>query len=903
MSVEAPSPRPQQPHEPAAGLHEPATGPHQKAGPHEPATELSPPASALRRALARARDGKSLDQAEAAILLHARGEQLTELLAYAGRTRDAGLSAAGRAGVITYSRKVFIPLTRLCRDRCAYCTFVTVPGRLASPYLSPDEVLKIAADGAALGCKEALFTLGDRPEARWPQAREWLDAHGYDDTLSYVRAMAIGVLEETGLLPHLNPGVLSWQDFQRLKPVAPSMGMMLETTAARLFTEKGGPHFGSPDKDPKVRLRVLADAGRSAVPFTTGILIGIGETRAERADSIFAIRQVAREYGGIQEVIVQNFRAKPDTKMRAVPDAELDDLAATIAVTRLVLGPAARIQAPPNLIGDQYQLILAAGIDDWGGVSPLTPDHVNPERPWPQIDDLAQRTAGAGFELRERLTIYPGYIREPWLDPRLAAHVAALADPVTGLASQTAMPRGLPWQEPDGGWGEASGRIDLHVTIDTAGRTKDRRDDFAEVYGDWDEIGARIEPAARLGRAGAAAPQRLRAEVRAALRRAEADPAAITDAQALALLDADGAELDALAALADSLRREVNGDDVTYVVNRNINFTNVCYTGCRFCAFAQRRTDADAYTLSLEQVGDRAAEAWEAGATEVCMQGGIHPDLPGTAYFEIAAEVKRRCPDMHVHAFSPMEVMNGSARTGLPVREWLIRAREAGLNSLPGTAAEILDDEVRWVLTKGKLPAAAWIEVITTAHELGIPTTATMMYGHVDTPAHWVGHLRVIRGIQERTGGFTEFVLLPFVHASSPIYLAGLARPGPTRRENRAVHALSRILLHGAISSIQCSWVKLGEDLCRDVLAGGVNDLGGTLMEETISRMAGSQNGSYKTISQLAAMVEVTGRPMRQRTTTYQNPDSERVAAATASDGVCASVRGSSRAFLPQVTL
>jgi len=903
MSVEAPSPRPQQPHEPAAGLHEPATGPHQKAGPHEPATELSPPASALRRALARARDGKSLDQAEAAILLHARGEQLTELLAYAGRTRDAGLSAAGRAGVITYSRKVFIPLTRLCRDRCAYCTFVTVPGRLASPYLSPDEVLKIAADGAALGCKEALFTLGDRPEARWPQAREWLDAHGYDDTLSYVRAMAIGVLEETGLLPHLNPGVLSWQDFQRLKPVAPSMGMMLETTAARLFTEKGGPHFGSPDKDPKVRLRVLADAGRSAVPFTTGILIGIGETRAERADSIFAIRQVAREYGGIQEVIVQNFRAKPDTKMRAVPDAELDDLAATIAVTRLVLGPAARIQAPPNLIGDQYQLILAAGIDDWGGVSPLTPDHVNPERPWPQIDDLAQRTAGAGFELRERLTIYPGYIREPWLDPRLAAHVAALADPVTGLASQTAMPRGLPWQEPDGGWGEASGRIDLHVTIDTAGRTKDRRDDFAEVYGDWDEIGARIEPAARLARAGAAAPQRLRAEVRAALRRAEADPAAITDAQALALLDADGAELDALAALADSLRREVNGDDVTYVVNRNINFTNVCYTGCRFCAFAQRRTDADAYTLSLEQVGDRAAEAWEAGATEVCMQGGIHPDLPGTAYFEIAAEVKRRCPDMHVHAFSPMEVMNGSARTGLPVREWLIRAREAGLNSLPGTAAEILDDEVRWVLTKGKLPAAAWIEVITTAHELGIPTTATMMYGHVDTPAHWVGHLRVIRGIQERTGGFTEFVLLPFVHASSPIYLAGLARPGPTRRENRAVHALSRILLYGAISSIQCSWVKLGEDLCRDVLAGGVNDLGGTLMEETISRMAGSQNGSYKTISQLAAMVEVTGRPMRQRTTTYQNPDSERVAAATASDGVCASVRGSSRAFLPQVTL
>jgi len=851
----------------------------------------APSQSALRRALARARDGKALDQAEATTLLHARGEHLARLLEYASRTRDAGLIAAGRPAIITYSKKVFIPLTRLCRDRCGYCTFATVPGRLPSPYLSPDEVIEITSQGAALGCKEALFTLGDRPEDRWPQAREWLDANGYDDTLSYVRAMAIRVLEETGLLPHLNPGVLSWQDFQRLKPVAPSMGMMLETTAARLFTDRGGAHFGSPDKDPKVRLRVLEDAGRSAVPFTTGILIGIGETLAERADSIFAIRQVAREYGGIQEVIVQNFRAKPDTKMRGTPDAGLDDLAATIAVTRLVLGPSMRIQAPPNLIGDQYALILAAGIDDWGGVSPLTPDHVNPERPWPQIDDLAGHTAAAGFTLCERLTAYPGYLREPWLDPRLTAHVAALADPGTGLASESALPRGLPWQEPDGGWGDATGRTDLHVTIDTTGRTKDRRDDFAEVYGDWAEIGARIEPAARHA-APAAAPPRLRADVRAALRKAERDPAGLTDAQALALLDADGPELAALAALADALRAEAAGEDVSYVVTRNINFTNVCYTGCRFCAFAQRRTDADAYTLSLTQVGDRAEEAWGAGATEVCMQGGIHPDLPGTAYFDLAAEVKRRCPDIHVHAFSPMEVMNGASRTGLPVREWLVRAREAGLGSLPGTAAEILDDDVRWVLTKGKLPAAAWIEVITTAHELGIPTSSTMMYGHVDTPAHWVGHLRVIRRIQERTGGFTEFVLLPFVHASSPIYLAGLARPGPTRRENRAVHAVSRLLLHGAISNIQCSWVKLGASACRDVLTGGVNDLGGTLMEETISRMAGSQHGSYMTISQLAGLVAPTGRRLRQRTTTYGQPAAERMAAAAASDGVCAAVRG-----------
>ena len=838
----------------------------------------------MRRALARARDGKALDQTEAEILLHARGDDLRTLLGHASRTRDAGLAAAGRPGIITYSKKVFIPLTRLCRDRCGYCTFATVPGKLDSPFLSPDEVLEIARQGAALGCKEALFTLGDRPEARWKQAREWLDAHGYDDTLSYVRAMAIRVLEETGLLPHLNPGVMTWQDFQRLKPVAPSMGMMLETTAERLFTEKGAPHFGSPDKDPKVRLRVLEDAGRSNVPFTTGILIGIGETSAERVDSIFALRKVSREYNGIQEVIVQNFRAKPDTKMRATPDAELADLAATIAVTRLVLGPKARIQAPPNLIGDEYQLILDAGIDDWGGVSPLTPDHVNPERPWPQIDELAAITAAAGFTLRERLTIYPPYIREPWLDPRVAAHVAALADPATGLADESALPQGRPWQEPDGGWGASSGRTDLHVSIDTIGRTADRRDDFAEVYGDWNEVEGRVvvAQAPAVARPG---------EIAAALRQAERDPAALTDAEAIALLAADGDDLDALAAVADGLRREVNGDDVTFVVTRNINFTNVCYTGCRFCAFAQRRTDADAYTLSLDQIGERAEEAWAAGATEVCMQGGIHPDLPGTAYFDIAAEVKRRTPEMHVHAFSPMEVMNGVARTGLPLREWLLRAREAGVGSLPGTAAEILDDDVRWVLTKGKLPARDWTEVITTAHQLGIRTTATMMYGHVDSPHHWVGHLRVIRGIQQQTGGFTEFVLLPFVHTSSPIYLAGLARPGVTRRENRAVHALSRIMLHGAIDSIQCSWVKLGDDLCRDVLTGGVNDLGGTLMEETISRMAGADNGSYKTITDLRGIVAPLGRPLRQRTTLYGTPGADRIAAAEASDGVCTSVR------------
>src|SRR5690606_10535748 len=505
------------------------------------------------------------------------------------------------------------------------------------------------------------------------------------------------------------------------------------------------------------RLRVLEDAGRSNVPFTTGILIGIGETVEDRAESIFAIRRVAREYGGIQEVIVQNFRAKPDTAMRGLPDADLEELAATIAVTRLVLGPKARVQAPPNLVGDEHALMIRAGIDDWGGVSPLTPDHVNPERPWPQIDELAARTAESGFRLRERLTIYPEYVLagEPWLDPRLAGHVAALADPETGLAREGATPEGRPWQEPDGGFAPG-GRVNLHVEVDTTGRTADRRDDFDHVYGDWEALRDRLPAAAN----GGGTP----AEIRKALSRAESDPAGLTDEEAVALLSADGQALEDLARIADDLRREAVGDDVTYVVNRNINFTNVCYTGCRFCAFAQRRTDADAYTLSLEQVADRAEEAWQAGATEVCMQGGIHPDLPGTAYFDIARAVKERTPDMHVHAFSPMEVINGASRADLSIEEWLHGAREAGVDSLPGTAAEILDDDVRWVLTKGKLPAAEWIDVITTAHRVGIPTTATMMYGHVDNHLHWVRHIKLIRRLQEETGGFSEFVLLPFVH-------------------------------------------------------------------------------------------------------------------------------------------
>jgi len=833
----------------------------------------------LSRALARAEAGKTIDEAEAVVLLQARGAALDRLCAVAAEVRDLGLRDAGRAGLVTYSRKVFVPLTRLCRDRCHYCTFATTPGRVDAPFLSPDEVLEIARAGAAAGCKEALFTLGDRPEDRWDAARTWLDEAGYPDTLSYVRAMAILVLEETGLLPHLNPGVMSWEELQRLKPVAPSMGMMLETTSTRLWTEPGGCHFGSPDKDPAVRLRVLEDASRSAVPFTTGLLIGIGETDADRAESLFAIRRIARQFGSIQEVIVQNFRAKPDTAMRATPDAELEEYLAAVAVARVVLGPRMRIQAPPNLSQPrELARLLGAGVDDWGGVSPVTPDHVNPERPWPEVDRLAELSAAAGFELRERLTVHPEYAlaTDPWLDPRVVAHVRALVDPGTGLARMGAQAVGMPWQEPDAAW-ESAGRTDLHTTIDTVGRRTDTRSDFDDAYGDWGELREQVR--GRLTGAWSVG-----SDVRAALRSAERDPAGVSDAEALALITCEGPALEELCRLADDVRRDTVGDDVTYVVNRNINFTNVCYTGCRFCAFAQRETDADAYTLSLDEVGERAEEAWRAGATEVCMQGGIDPKLPGTAYFDLVAEIRRRVPEMHVHAFSPMEIVNGAAKTGLPIREWLSGAKAAGLDTIPGTAAEILDDEVRWILTKGKLPTQVWIEVVRTAHELGIRSSATMMYGHVDAPHHWIAHLRLLARLQQETGGFTEFVPLPFIHQNAPVYLAGAARPGPTTRDNRAVHAVARLLLHGAIDNIQCSWVKLGDDGCRDVLRGGANDLGGTLMEETISRMAGSRFGSLKTVAQMRDIAALAGRPAKQRTTTYGDVGAERAAAAEGFD-------------------
>lgn len=839
----------------------------------------------ISRALSRASAGKALSVEEVAALSQARGGQLDELTALARHTRQLGVEERGLGQVITWSPKVFLPITKLCRDRCHYCTFVSTPAELRREghglFMEPDEILEVARAGQEAGCLEALFTLGDRPEDRWPVAQEWLDERGYNSTLDYVRAMAILVLEETGLLPHLNPGVMSWEELSRLRPVAPSMGMMLETTSRRLFETPGEAHYGSPDKDPAVRLRTLRDAGRVGIPFTSGVLMGIGETAEELADSLLALRGVHREFGHIQEVIVQNFRAKPATAMARKDDLELDAYVAGIATARIVCGPKMRIQAPPNLT-DSHELsrLLDAGIDDWGGISPVTADHVNPERPWPAIELVREATEAAGFELKPRLTAHPEYVNQPlrWLDPHVRSHVSALAES-NGLARPGIKPESLPWQAEVQDYeefaaAEAGGQTDLHLKVDLEGRAEDRRSDFDEVYGDWNQLEAQAAHASDSGKTAGQPDGLLVAE---GLLLANDDPAALADPAneqlAIALMSATGDDLVELAAIADRLRVATVGEDVTYVVNRNINFTNVCYTGCRFCAFAQRKTDVDAYTLSSEQVADRVREARAAGATEVCMQGGIHPDLPGTAYFDLLDAIREADPEMHIHAFSPMEIVNGATRSSMSIRDWLAEAKSRGLGSIPGTAAEILDDEIRWVLTKGKLPADAWVEVVTTAHELGIRSSSTMMYGHVDAPIHWVRHLSKLRAIQDQTGGFTEFVGLPFVHHNAPLYLAGIARAGSSVRDDIAVAAMSRLMLAGSIDNIQASWVKLGDEGCARLLQAGANDLGGTLMEETISRMAGSEFGSMKTPQELESIAKLANRPIRQRSTLYELVD------------------------------
>ena len=739
--------------------------------------------------------------------------------------RASGLRDLGFGSLVSYSPKVFLPLTQLCRDSCHYCTFAQAPRRLKSPYLSIEEAVSTAAQGAKLGCKEGLFTLGERPELRYRAAREWLTAHGFESTLHYLAAAAVAVRDRTGLLPHINAGCMTADEMALLRPVCASMGLMLETAAARLG-EKGGPHYGSPDKEPARRLETIAEAGRQKIPFTTGILIGIGETRLERIEALLAIRELHERYGHIQEIIVQNFVPKPGTLMADAPAADAEELLWSIAAARVVFGSAMSIQAPPNLSPAPLALLVQAGINDWGGVSPLTPDFVNPESPWPELEHLRGQTEAAGKTLVQRLTVYPPYAKSPeiWLDAGMRRAVLELSD------------------------GDALGREDAWRT----GRSTDLPPGFATRH--------RRQEGTRIG----------------ALLRDIADFGAehLSAGQVAALFGARGGELREVCEAADGLRARVNGDAATYVVNRNINYTNICGYHCSFCAFSKgtrKREGAErGYLLDIREIVDRTLEAGARGATEVCLQGGIHPSFTGDTYLEILRALKKADPAMHVHAFSPLEVWHGAETLAMPLRDYLSLLKCEGLGSLPGTAAEILVDEVRDILCPDKLRTGEWLEVIETAHEVGLPTTSTMMFGHVDGYGDWAAHLLRLRDLQRRTRGLTEFVPLPFVAHEAPLYRRGRARPGPTLREAILVHAVARLVLHPHVENIQASWVKMGRAGMREALRAGANDLGGTLMNESITRAAGATHGQEMTQGDMLSLAASLGRAAVQRTTLYR---------------------------------
>ena len=740
---------------------------------------------------------------------------LPELLAAASALRDAG---HGR--VQSWSRKVFLPLTHLCRNLCQYCTFTQPPKPGENAYMTRDEVLAVARAGQAAGCTEALFTLGDKPELRFAAAREELARLGHASTLSYLAEMAALVRDETGLLPHINAGVMTREEMAMLRRVSVSQGLMLESVSDRLC-HKGGAHYRSPDKEPAARIETIRLAGELRVPFTTGILIGIGETRAERIEALEAIRDLHDGYGHIQEVIVQNFRAKPRTVMADAPEPDMDELLWTIAVARLILGPQMNIQAPPNLSAADFPHLMAAGINDWGGVSPVTPDHVNPEAPWPEVERLRMATEAEGRMLVARLPVYPAYAadNDRWQDEAMVRHVLAHTDAF----------------------------------------------DFARE--DLWSPGVALEP--RIAR-----PSTLPVDPCIAAIVARAMEGDLLDEDAITtLFAARESDMDHVCDAADALREREMGDAITYVVNRNINYTNICVYKCSFCAFSKgdkaEELRGKPYDLDLAEVVRRTREAWDRGGSEVCLQGGIHPHYTGDTYLGLTRAVRAAVPDMHIHAFSPLEIWQGAATLGLPLEDYLRQLKAAGLDTLPGTAAEILDDEVRAIICPDKLTTDQWLEVVETAHRVGFRTTATIMFGHVDTPRHWARHLIRIRDLQRRTGGFTEFVPLPFVHMEAPMALRGQARRGPTFREVRLMHAVARLALHPHIRSIQTSWVKLGAEGVKACLQSGANDLGGTLMNESISRAAGTQHGQEMPPAAMEALIRSIDRTPRQRSTGY----------------------------------
>ena len=744
---------------------------------------------------------------------------LDELLAEARRIRDRHHGAR-----VTYSPKVFIPLTMLCRDHCGYCTFAKPPARLGTdPYLGPEQVLEIARAGAAAGCSEALFTLGERPEERYPAAREALAALGHASTVDYLAESCRLVLSETGLLPHANAGALLPAELAALRRVSASQGMMLESLSERLH-EPGGPHARCQTKLPARRLATLEAAGELAIPFTTGILVGIGETRAERLEALAAIAAAHRRHGHVQEVIVQNFRPKPGTAMAGAAPPSLEDYLWTIAAARVVLDPGIHLQAPPNLT-EEFGVLLEAGIDDWGGVSPVTADHVNPEAPWPALERLRQVTEAAGMTLAPRLTVYPEHAADPgrWLDPDLRFPVLDRSD-AEGLAR-------------DDRWAAGDHEPPPVLVDPTRFPSKAAGGRVGEVL------------------AGVAAGQQPGEE------------------ELVALFAARGPEVRAVAEVADDLRRRAVGDVVTFVRNRNINYTNVCTFRCRFCAFSKGPASLNLrgapYLLGLDEVARRVVEADERGATEVTLQGGIHPSFDGDYYLHVAEAVHEAVPGMHIHGFTALEVHEGARRLGEPLRDYLLRLKAAGLASLPGTAAEILDDEVRAIICPDKVTTEEWLEVHRVAHSVGLRSNITIMFGHVESPRHWARHLLRTRALQAETGGFTEFVPLPFVHMAAPMYRKRQSRPGPTFREAILIHAVARIAYRGLIDNIQVSWVKMGADGVRQALLAGVNDLGGTLMDENISRAAGAAHGQLMEEAEFRSIVEPLGRRLEQRTTLY----------------------------------
>ncbi|RLA02571.1 MAG: 7,8-didemethyl-8-hydroxy-5-deazariboflavin synthase [Gammaproteobacteria bacterium] len=746
----------------------------------------------------------------------------------------AKLSEQGFHNVVTYSRKVFIPLTHLCRNVCHYCTYAETPKKQRNSYMRVDEVLKLVRQGQAQGCKEALITLGEKPELRYSGAKKELQEMGFQSTLDYVAYIAQIIIDETGLLPHINAGCMTDDEVAMLRPVSASMGIMLESSAQRLC-EKGMPHYGSPDKEPALRLQTIENAGKAKVPFTSGILIGIGETRSERIQSLLELREQHNKYQHLQEIIIQNFRAKENTKMAQAPEPDLNELLWTIAVARIIFGAAMSIQAPPNLSPGVLSKLIAAGINDWGGISPVTPDFVNPEAPWPHLEQLSNETALAGKYLQQRLTIYPSFAlhAKHWLDNSLQTSVLRMID-TEGFA------RTDPWAP-----GEAVALPDEITAL---------------LYNNPEPI--------------------IASDLKAIVIKARAGKE-LSEEQVVRLFQARGDEFSYLCQQADQMRLQLNGDLVSYVVTRNINYTNICYFKCRFCAFSKGNRSENLrgrpYDLKADEIKRRCKEAWSRGATEVCMQGGIHPKYDGQTYLNILKTVKEAAPELHCHAFSPLEIWQGAATLEIPVAEFLQQLKEAGLGSLPGTAAEILDDEVRAELCPDKINSSQWLELMEEAHNQGLKTTATIMYGHVERLEHWARHLLQIRRLQQKTGGFTEFVPLPFVHMEAPLYLKGKARMGPTFRDSILMHSVARLVLSPLIKNIQSSWVKMGEQGVRACLNAGANDLGGTLMNESITRSAGSEHGQEYCPQKMEQLIRNSGRQAVQRTTLYGSVSSERI--------------------------